>query len=83
MNACASIDELDNVFSLYPNPANEYFMISAELAIERVELVDLNGKLLKTYTVSDNYELENVTSGTYLVIIYTETGNYNKRLTVK
>lgn len=83
VNACASIDELDNVFSLYPNPANEYFMISAELAIERVELVDLNGKLLKTYTVSDNYELENVTSGTYLVIIYTETGNYNKRLTVK
>lgn len=83
VNSCASLEELDEVFSLYPNPAYEFFKLNADLAIEKVELVDLNGKLLKTYPVSDNYGLENVTSGTYIVIIYTETGNYKKRLTVK
>lgn len=83
VNSCASLEELDEVFGLYPNPATEFFKLQTELAVEKIELVDLNGKLLKTYPLSEIYELGDVTSGTYIVIIYTENGNYNKRLTVK
>ncbi|WP_312207901.1 T9SS type A sorting domain-containing protein [Epilithonimonas hominis] len=64
-------------FGIYPNPANEEFFIKAAPTVGnatiKVEILDMNGKLVKSFerkkNSSDSISTKGLIKGTYLVII--------------
>lgn len=83
IDGCLGVDELSSVqVTLFPNPANSEFSISGTDA-DRVELIDNQGKLIKVYTSqNENYSLENVQTGVYSVLIYSNTSRLTTKLVV-
>lgn len=67
--------------AVYPNPASQYFMItSPQVTIDKVEIYNTTGQLVKTQqlSASDNkINVEQLESGIYYVRIYSE-GKYMK-----
>ncbi len=55
--------------SLYPNPAKDYFYIKSELKINNVKLYNLEGKLIKTFNNSNNYNIQDLNPDVYLLKI--------------
>jgi hypothetical protein len=85
------IEELPGINSLlmFPNPAKENVWISfntAETQNITLELMTLDGKLIKTQNISGNGEvktqidLSNVSKATYLLRIRTQNGSLMKRV---
>lgn len=75
-------NEINEAFTVYPNPAKEYISIKSSNAniINQVSVCDLNGKVIvseKAETVS----LTNLSAGIYLLKIETNNGTYFKKLT--
>ena len=64
-------------FGIYPNPAKEEFFIKAAPTVGnatiKVEILDMNGKLVKSFerkkNSSDSISTKGLIKGTYLVII--------------
>ena len=87
-NECTlSIDdsELNNSLSIYPNPIDSYLHIkSYNITLNKIELFTILGERLKVY--NDNLtkiNLEDLTSGVYLVKIHSNNGQLIKRLVKK
>ncbi len=65
----------DNVklnFIVYPNPVNEVLYTKGVIAFDKdskIEIMDLNGKVLKTATNTDEIDLSDIPTGLYLVRI--------------
>lgn len=72
-------------FLIYPNPTKEYFQIDTDVEIEIIEIVDLKGKKIKSF--SSNHEVHSVTdlsSGLYLLKIQLKSGkSYVRKLLVE
>ncbi len=65
-------ENIDTEFVVYPNPADEYFNISGWMGntILRVEIFDINGELVKSFSNSDqSFSVKSLESGIYLVRI--------------
>ena len=58
--------------SIYPNPATSYFKISGEDQIKKLEIVDLNGRILKVINNKNEMNIEHLMKGIYVVRITTE-----------
>lgn len=76
-------DENDNLVEMmvYPNPVTNVININTEMAIDRVEIYNLQGQLVKF--VSNNPQTINVSdlaSGTYMLNIVTEDGLCVKKI---
>jgi len=71
-------------FSLYPNPADNYFIISlddAEMDIRSVSIHNANGKIIKEISYSNSViDISDLSPGIYLVHINTKSGNATRRL---
>ncbi|MBP5481245.1 MAG: glycoside hydrolase family 11 protein [Paludibacteraceae bacterium] len=68
---------------LMPNPAENYFIVKSEKAIDRIELINIFGQTVYSKSNSDKVEF-NLPAGTYVVKIATEDGAVSaKRLIVK
>ncbi len=70
---------LHNEISIFPNPAKDMVSLSSELAIRKVELIDLNGRLLKSIQFSSaeavlNLSTDNLSPGLYFVRTFLEDG---------
>ncbi|MCQ2285378.1 MAG: choice-of-anchor J domain-containing protein [Bacteroidales bacterium] len=65
----SSIDESSlPAFELYPNPANNVIYISSQSQIEKVEIYNLEGKLMKSIDGNtETISIQNLTSGLYFV----------------
>jgi hypothetical protein len=62
---------------LYPNPNNGDFTIEnqSNQKIDGIELADLSGNVIyKSTDIQDKYSFDNLSSGLYIVTIYTEVG---------
>ncbi len=67
-----------NLFSLYPVPNSGNFTISASETIQKVEIYDLNGKLVEEVIEINSNELNMTTKinpGFYLITVYLESQN--------
>lgn len=55
--------------SVYPNPCKEYFQlqIPAERALQEVQLFNLKGRRLHTWSARENYTVPNLPAGLYLL----------------
>jgi len=71
-------DVIESV-SLYPNPSNGIVTINADLAIESISIMDLQGQMLLN-TKENFVDASNLSAGIYIVLIQTEAGLVKKTL---
>lgn len=66
---------------VFPNPASNYFTINANgISIEKVEVVDLNGRILITANTPDlaRVDVASLATGSYQIKLQTAIGTANK-----
>ena len=77
------IELLDmSALSVYPNPVDDFFKIQSEYEIIQVELVDVMGRVstLK-YKVGNGYDVTSLSSGIYTLLIKTDKGVFQSKIT--
>jgi len=65
--------------SIYPNPTAERLTIVANCAISKVELYDVYGKVVQSFTASNNevqLSVVSLATGLYFAKVFTENGIY-------
>lgn len=76
-------------FSIFPNPANDKVNISFEGGnMERVELFDINGKLVKELVANNpnsmTVDVQGLSTGRYMFNVHTDSGNsFSEALLIK
>ena len=77
---------IENV-SIFPNPASDVLNISfnAEASTYNVAILDLQGRVLATESGSQNvtFPVGELSAGSYLVTISTESGVYTENVVIK
>lgn len=84
----------DNVFNskllLYPNPVKDKVMLLNEqnLAIEKVDVYDITGRLLQTHNVKNSpnqitLDISTLNPGNYLLIIVSDEGRVSRKLVIE
>ena len=62
---------LENTFSIYPNPANNFITIETDFSTKKtIYLTDALGQIVKTITTSENnitIDLQGIASGIYFI----------------
>lgn len=84
--ATASLDENTIEVNLYPNPATEFITIAADKEIESIQVVSMNGAVLKTINVTGeetNINVSDLASGQYLLVVNTTAGASQSAFNVK
>lgn len=72
---------LSNV-RVYPNPTSNHFNIKniGSLDIKTIDLHDISGKKLKEFSISEEYEIDDLASGVYFIKIKTEKSEITKKI---
>ena len=83
----ATVDAEGNL-SIYPNPANSMVTISVseQLASTTATVIDLNGRTVATFTLTDNtatFDVSSLAKGAYFVRITGEQATTVRKLIVK
>ena len=60
--------------SVYPNPTNGEVNIVSKSNVKSVQLMDMNGKLIKNFSSAKQLNISSVESGVYLLKVTTEDG---------
>jgi uncharacterized delta-60 repeat protein len=64
-----------NKVSIYPNPAKDVLYFSTNEKIDKAEIYDLNGRLVKFGKISSGYiNVSDLSKGLYFIVLQTETG---------
>ena len=72
--------DISNVLNIYPNPTNGTISINTELIIDKIEVYDTLGKLMKVKLASKNITLENLSTGVYFIKIYSDNKIGTKKI---
>lgn len=84
VDGCSGLNELMAInVAVFPNPAKSSFSISGNIPFDVIRLVDLNGKEIKSYTMSESYALDGVPAGMYMIVLKNATGTYQGKLLVE
>lgn len=68
----------------FQNPATEYVRISSKIAIDRVEIYDMLGKLVSSTNVdTSKVDIKKLTKGIYILTVYFGTEKIVKKLIVE
>jgi hypothetical protein len=74
------ISELDNAVKLYPNPVVDYLYLKSDIAIEKVIVYDLTGRVIRQINQPANsIDLSDLSSGFYLLQVNTTEGASTQR----
>lgn len=80
-------NELNNEWSIYPNPTNNQINIQVKngIAIQKIAIYDLTGRLVKAQNIKDNLEIIRIDSSqlsaaTYTIKVITDKGVLTKKL---
>jgi hypothetical protein len=75
-NLGTQTNNLNPVFKLYPNPINSQFSIeySKELEIKEIIISNMLGQKLLKFQKTEFIEVSNLSSGTYLITLFTDKG---------
>ena len=84
-DAISAIDNtvLDQSVSVYPNPGNGIINIKSEYPVVGVDLMDLTGRMIRTFDNVNRIDLNAQEKGLYLMRINTTEGNTTKKLIVE
>lgn len=82
---CGGVADLDAfAFTLQPNPATDVFVITSEVNIEAIVLLDMSGRIVQEYDVNEStFSVENIPSGIYFVRVTSNGQVAEQRLAVK
>lgn len=84
VDGCATLDEIaQEMVTIYPNPASSEFTIAMNKIINRVEIVDVNGKQVKSFREQEFYSISDLPNGTYMVKIISENKVYSQQLIIQ
>jgi hypothetical protein len=73
----------DKNFEIYPNPVNDNLSIVSETEIEKVEVFNMDGRLVKTNTYKSkniSFSMNELNAGNYLVRIYSKEEIVSKHI---
>lgn len=59
---------------LYPNPTKAQLHIKSNAAVEKVEVIDMKGQIIRKFYQNDAVSLQGITQGVYLVKVYFSDG---------
>jgi len=70
-----------NLFNLFPNPANNKLNVisTSNAPISNIHILDVNGKVLKTFINEVELEIKDLESGIYFLNIQVESRNYHQK----
>ncbi|TZF96035.1 T9SS type A sorting domain-containing protein [Chryseobacterium panacisoli] len=83
--AASEVSHSDNI-EIYPNPAgdNIHIKLDSRNKVEKVSVVDMSGKLIKTFDKeSDTYDLSDMPKGAYIIMITNNNKEVLKKKIVK
>lgn len=73
VDACLGMEVKETIsFSLWPNPAIEYTILTSDVKLDRVIITSLSGQILQTIIPTSSnptIDLSNIGAGTYLVVL--------------
>lgn len=71
----------NNMFGIkiYPNPANDKLHIESEQLPEKIQIFDLNGKVIKNLGNTKDISVADIPQGIYFIRIKTDKGEFNKK----
>lgn len=69
--------------SVYPNPTNGEVNIVSKSNVKNVQLLDMNGKVIKNFSSTKQLNISSVGSGVYLLKVTTEDGKSTATKLVK
>lgn len=75
--------QLNNKFSVYPNPINNQFQLNTDISIDKVEVLNLQGQVIKTFESQEFYNINELSAGIYIVMIHSEEGKGIKKIIKK
>lgn len=87
-NFTALSQQHDNkLFKVYPNPANDYFVISLPSDVTKLHLTlsDLSGKLLMEKSISHSsniIDIQEIPSGSYLITLTSDNHTEHKKIII-
>lgn len=71
-------------FNLYPNPVRDLLTIDTELAIDRIEIIDVLGKTsMRLINPSNRFSVGDLKSGLYTVKVFFHDGDYATKKILK
>lgn len=65
--ATSNPNSVKNTVNVYPNPTTGQVNIQSKGAVQSVVLVDMNGKLVKSFQAASKVDLSNVQAGVYIL----------------
>jgi len=65
---------------VFPNPTKNSFQIDSNNSIDSVELYNITGQLLKTFSEEANYDISDLATGIYIANIKTQLGSKTLRI---
>ena len=71
--------ELNNTL-IFPNPTKDIITVSHDVSVTKIELMDMNGKVLLEKSDSQTLDLIGLSSGIYFVKIYNSVGCLIKKI---
>ncbi|MDG2281221.1 MAG: T9SS type A sorting domain-containing protein, partial [Flavicella sp.] len=68
-------------FQIIPNPVEEKFGIETAIQSFQIEIMDINGRLVKRINnPSEVIDVSDLSSGVYLINLITEEGEYQRKI---
>ena len=77
-----STNIINNEFYIYPNPSNSRISVKAETQVLKLEILSLDGQIVKESVATDTIDISTFAKGTYLLRIYTIENSIIKRIIV-
>jgi hypothetical protein len=84
LNPALGLDDnaFNNTIGVHPNPSSSQINITSSQSIDKIHIIDLNGRLLRTLVNPDNMiDVSALSKGMYVLQIHTQKGISNKRFT--
>lgn len=73
------IDQIENnIFSLYPNPAQTILSISGLTEVTKICIVDVNGRVVDTLSTTKDINISNLEKGAYFIRVISKKGMVQK-----
>lgn len=85
VTTCVSgIDEASAIsLMIYPNPANDFITISADVELSSIALLDVNGRFIRTIEEQGTVNISDLTAGVYLLQLEYNGQRFLERITIR
>ena len=86
IDACLALgidDPIVNKFNVFPNPVKKKLNITTTLQVEKVEFYNIQGVLVKRVLNQKTIDIKDLSSGMYILRVYSEKSITNKKILVE